>query len=94
MVKTKDGSDGPRILSVTDLQILNGDQTTASLALTRRKDGAEMDAMIAGHATATGAVLITNNARHFSRAASLRVENWCRRIDEFRRMAHPQCPHS
>ena len=32
--------------------------------------------MIAGHALATGAVLVTNNARHFSRVAGLTVENW------------------
>ncbi len=37
-----------------------------------------MDAMIAGHAVATGAVLVTNNARHFARVAGLKVENWCR----------------
>jgi tRNA(fMet)-specific endonuclease VapC len=36
-----------------------------------------MDTMIAGHALATGAVLITNNDRHFSRVAGLRWENWC-----------------
>jgi len=36
-----------------------------------------MDAMIATHALATGAVLITNNSRHFSRVSGLRVENWC-----------------
>lgn len=36
-----------------------------------------MDAMIAGHAMATGAVLVTNNARHFSRVAGLKLENWC-----------------
>ena len=35
-----------------------------------------MDAMIAGHAKAVGAVLITNNTRHFSRVAGLVVENW------------------
>ena len=27
---------------------------------------------------ATGALLVTNNARHFSRVAGLTVENWCR----------------
>jgi tRNA(fMet)-specific endonuclease VapC len=36
-----------------------------------------MDTMIAGHALATGAVLITNNDRHFSRVTGLRWENWC-----------------
>ena len=35
-----------------------------------------MDAMIAGHASATGAVLVTNNARHFSRVPGLMIENW------------------
>ena len=35
-----------------------------------------MDAMIAGHAMATGAVLVNNNARHFSRVAGIAVENW------------------
>ncbi len=38
-----------------------------------------MDAMIAGHAVATGAVLVTNNARHFSRVAGLNFENWSQR---------------
>jgi tRNA(fMet)-specific endonuclease VapC len=35
-----------------------------------------MDAMIAGHAIATDAVLVTNNTRHFSRIPALRIENW------------------
>jgi len=35
-----------------------------------------MDAMIAGHAMAVGAVLVTNNARHFSRVTGLSIENW------------------
>ncbi|MCO4090190.1 MAG: AIPR family protein [Limnohabitans sp.] len=34
--------DGMRLLSATDLQIVNGGQTTASLAHARRKDGAEL----------------------------------------------------
>lgn len=37
----------------------------------------QMDAMIAGHAASVGTVLVTNNQRHFSRVASLQVENWC-----------------
>ncbi len=36
-----------------------------------------MDAMIAGHAMAANAVLVTNNARHFSRVLGLAMENWC-----------------
>lgn len=35
-----------------------------------------MDAMIAGHAKVVGAVLVTNNMRHFSRVPGLVVENW------------------
>lgn len=38
----------------------------------------QMDAMIAGHAASVGAVLVTNNGRHFSRVAKLEIENWCR----------------
>jgi hypothetical protein len=41
-VETHDTSGGPRLLSATDLQIVNGGQTTASLALARRKDGADL----------------------------------------------------
>lgn len=35
-----------------------------------------MDAMIAGHAAALGAVLVTNNVRHFARVAGCVIENW------------------
>ena len=34
--------DGPRLRSATDLQIVNGGQTTASLTFSRRKDGADL----------------------------------------------------
>jgi hypothetical protein len=38
----------------------------------------EMDMMIAAHALAIGAVLVTNNTRHFDRiAAPLSWVNWC-----------------
>ena len=51
----------------------------ASIAADLHKAGTQigsMDAMIAGHAMATGAVLVTNNQRHFARVAGLTVENW------------------
>ena len=51
----------------------------ASIAVGFHKAGApigSMDAMIAGDAMATSAVLVTNNARHFSRVAGLTVETW------------------
>lgn len=34
------------------------------------------DTAIAGHALATGSILVTNNLREFSRVPSLQVENW------------------
>lgn len=40
--EVRDTPEGPRLLAATDLQIVNGGQTTASLALARRKDGAEL----------------------------------------------------
>ncbi|WP_375139528.1 hypothetical protein [Pseudomonas capeferrum] len=36
----------------------------------------ENDIAIAGHAIATGAVLVTNNVREFSRVAGLSYEDW------------------
>jgi tRNA(fMet)-specific endonuclease VapC len=35
-----------------------------------------MDAMIAGHALAEQAVLVSNNGRHFERVVGLKVEDW------------------
>jgi tRNA(fMet)-specific endonuclease VapC len=37
-----------------------------------------MDAMLAGHAMAVGAVFVTHNGRHFDRVPGLLVENWVR----------------
>ena len=34
------------------------------------------DTMIAGHALALKAVLVTNNRKHFGKVRSLKVENW------------------
>lgn len=36
------------------------------------------DEMIAAHALALGAVLVTDNVRHFNRVPGLKVENWLR----------------
>jgi len=41
-IETRDTPGGPRLLTATDLQIVNGGQTTASLALARRRDGADL----------------------------------------------------
>jgi tRNA(fMet)-specific endonuclease VapC len=35
-----------------------------------------LDTIIAAHAVAVGAVLVTNNGREFGRVAGLRVEDW------------------
>lgn len=37
---------------------------------------ATMDILIASHALGLGAVLVTNNTRHFARVPKLKVENW------------------
>jgi tRNA(fMet)-specific endonuclease VapC len=53
----------------------------ASVAADLHKAGTpigSMDAMIAGHALAAGAVLVTNNGRHFARVPGLKIENWAR----------------
>lgn len=36
------------------------------------------DEMIAAHALATGAVMVTDNVKHFHRVPRLRLENWLR----------------
>lgn len=38
----------------------------------------DFDEMIAAHALALGAVLVTDNLRHFRRVEGLRLENWIR----------------
>lgn len=45
-----------------------------------RKPLGELDAMIAAHALAADAILVTNNRKHFARTkAPLRLETWSRR---------------
>ena len=41
----------------------------------------DFDEMIAAHALSVGAVLVTDNERHFRRIDGLTVENWVRRKD-------------
>ena len=85
-LKLKDGAH--RLAQLVDqfllrVQCLPWDEAAAthfaSIAADLHKAGTQigsMDAMIAGHAMATGAVLVTNNARHFSRVPGLTLENW------------------
>ena len=39
----------------------------------------DFDEMIAAHAVALGAVLVTDNTRHFERVEGLQLENWIQR---------------
>lgn len=85
-LKLKEGAH--RLAQVTDqllrrLKCLPWDEDAAtrfaSIAAALHKAGSQigsMDVMIAGHALAAGAVLVTNNARHFSRVTGLNIENW------------------
>ena len=87
-LKLKDGAH--RLSQLVDqfllrVQCLPWDEDAATqfaaIAADLHKAGTQigsMDAMIAGHAVATQAVLVTNNARHFSRVAGLTLENWSR----------------
>jgi predicted nucleic acid-binding protein len=53
----------------------------ASIAVELHRSGipvGSMDTMIAGHAIAVGAVLVTSNERRFARVPGLNVENWTR----------------
>jgi len=51
-------------------------QTRAALKQAGTPIGA-LDTLIAAHALAEDAVLVTNNIREFSRVEGLRVEDWC-----------------
>ncbi len=51
-------------------------RSAAHLQQTGQPIGA-MDTMIAAHALALNAVLVTHNTRHFSRVPGLRIEDWC-----------------
>lgn len=44
----------------------------------RGKPIGDFDEMIAAHALTDGAVMVTDNTRHFSRVAGLVIENWLR----------------
>ena len=44
-VSIKSTAEGPRLVQATDLQIVNGGQTTASLAFAKRKDGADLSSI-------------------------------------------------
>ena len=52
-------------------------QLRAALTAKGRRIG-DFDEMIAAHALALDATLVTDNVRHFSRVSGLKIENWIR----------------
>jgi tRNA(fMet)-specific endonuclease VapC len=53
----------------------------AEIRLDLKKRGAQLgaaDLMIAAHARATGATIVTNNTKDFGRVKGLQVENWAK----------------
>lgn len=63
------------VLPFDDLAATHSGQIRAELAREGQLIG-PFDQMIAGHARATGLILVTNNLREFERVAGIRVENW------------------
>jgi predicted nucleic acid-binding protein len=77
----------PRVLDqfLTRVRCLPWDEMAAthfaSIAIELHGSGisiGSMDTMIAGHAIAVGAVLVTSNELHFARVPGLSIENWTR----------------
>lgn len=57
----------------------NAADNFAALRARLERDGTPIgvfDTMIAGHALALGATLVTNNGRHFRKVKTLAIENW------------------
>jgi tRNA(fMet)-specific endonuclease VapC len=50
--------------------------TIAAALATSGEPIGQMDTLIAGHALAVNATLVTNNQRHFSKVNGLKLENW------------------
>ena len=63
------------VLAFADAAATHAGQIRAELEKSGKPIGA-FDQMIAGHARASGLVLVTNNLREFKRVAGIRIENW------------------
>jgi tRNA(fMet)-specific endonuclease VapC len=68
---------------LSNVETLPFDETCAdhfgSLAAMLAEHGTpigDFDVLIAGHAVAVDAILVTNNMKHFTRVRGLKVENW------------------
>jgi tRNA(fMet)-specific endonuclease VapC len=66
---------GVEVLPFDDLAADHFGRIAAALSKNGEPIG-QMDTLIAAHALSVGAALVTNNERHFSKVAGLRVENW------------------
>ena len=58
-----------------DAAAVHTGEIRAELAAQGKRIG-PYDAMIAGHARASGLIVITNNTKEFSRVSGLRVDDW------------------
>ncbi len=85
-------NDAKLFLSVSEvlrqLGILDFDSKAASEAAKVRvflralgKPNGTLDPLLAGHALALGAVLVTNNTRHFENVPGLVLDNWVTPVD-------------
>ena len=75
---TRDLGDITRIIAVVPFDASCATQygrVTSELAFRGTPIG-QMDSMIAAHALTLDLTLVTNNLKHFSRVANLRLENW------------------
>jgi tRNA(fMet)-specific endonuclease VapC len=65
------------VTAVTALQTCAGHFARVGAALAARGTPlGDFDVLIAAHAIAVEATLVTNNVKHFARVADLVVENW------------------
>jgi tRNA(fMet)-specific endonuclease VapC len=66
-----------RVLPFDDEAAKAYGEVRASLEAKGERIG-DLDMLIAGHAVATGRVLVTNNTREFGRVTGLELEDWSR----------------
>jgi len=64
-----------RIFSFDQLEAIRAAEAKQSLRASGRPTGL-LDILIAGHALAIGATLVTNNTKHFENVPGLVIESW------------------
>jgi len=68
-------ASGVRVVPFDELAAAKFGAVAATLAHAGIPIG-QMDTLIASHALALNATLVTNNTRHFSKVHDLRIQNW------------------